>query len=111
MPNRVSMNQELPVIRKSEALYERARGLIPAGTQTLAKGPTQFVDGVAPKYLERGSGCHVWDVDGNEYIDLAMGVGPLVLGYAYPRVDDAIREQLERGITFSLMHPLEVEVA
>lgn len=111
MPNRVNMNQELPVIRQSEALYERARGLIPAGTQTLAKGPTQFVDGVAPKYLERGSGCHVWDVDGNEYIDLAMGVGPLVLGYAYPRVDAAIREQLERGITFSLMHPLEVEVA
>jgi glutamate-1-semialdehyde 2,1-aminomutase len=111
MPNRVSMNQELPIIRQSEALYERARGLIPAGTQTLAKGPTQFVDGVAPKYLERGSGCHVWDVDGNEYIDLAMGVGPLVLGYAYPRVDAAIREQLERGITFSLMHPLEVEVA
>jgi len=111
MPNRVALDQNLPNISESEALYARARGLIPAGTQTLAKGPTQFVDGVAPKYLARGKGCRVWDVDGNEYIDLSMGVGPLVLGYSYPRVDEAVREQLAQGITFSLMHPLEVEVA
>jgi glutamate-1-semialdehyde 2,1-aminomutase len=111
MPNAVALNASLPDITRSQALFERARGLIPAGTQTLAKGPTQYVDGVAPKYLQRGRGCHVWDVDGNEYIDLTMGVGPLVLGYAYPRVDAAIAEQLGRGITFSLMHPLEVEVA
>jgi glutamate-1-semialdehyde 2,1-aminomutase len=111
MPNRVAIDQDLPVIKESEALYRRARGLIPAGTQTLAKGPTQFVDGVAPKYLARGSGCHVWDVDGNEYIDLTMAVGPLVLGYCYPRVDEAIKSQLARGTTFSLMHPLEVEVS
>ena len=107
----LSTDAALPNVSASEALWERARGLIPAGTQTLAKGPTQFVGGVAPKYLARGRGSHVWDVDENEYIDLCMGVGPLVLGYAYPRVDAAIREQLERGITFSLMHPLEVEVA
>src|SRR5688572_26327727 len=111
MPNRVALDQDLPTISESEALYARARGLIPAGTQTLAKGPTQFVDGVAPKYLARGKGCRVWDVDGNQYIDLSMGVGPLVLGYSYPRVDEAVREQLAQGITFSLMHPLEVEVA
>jgi glutamate-1-semialdehyde 2,1-aminomutase len=111
MPNAVALNSSLPDITRSQALWERARSLIPAGTQTLAKGPTQYVDGVAPKYLERGSGSHVWDVDGNEYIDLTMGVGPLVLGYAYSRVDAAIAEQLGRGITFSLMHPLEVEVA
>lgn len=111
MPNRVQINRELPVIGRSQALYDRARGLIPAGTQTLAKGPTQYVDGVAPKYLVRGQGCHVWDVDDNEYIDLTMGVGPLVLGYTYPRVDRALSAQLARGITFSLMHPLEVGVS
>jgi len=82
-----------------------------AGTQTLAKGPGQYVNGVAPKYLSRGKGCRVWDVDGNEYIDLNMAIGPLSLGYGYPAVDDAIRAQLESGITFSQMHPLEVEVA
>ena len=111
MRNSVAFEQDFPNITRSQDLWRRARGLIPAGTQTLAKGPTQYVDGVAPKYLERGKGCRVWDVDGNEYIDLTMAVGPVSLGYAYARVDDAVREQLERGITFSLMHPLEVEVA
>ncbi|MFO0548325.1 MAG: aminotransferase class III-fold pyridoxal phosphate-dependent enzyme [Polyangiaceae bacterium] len=100
-----------PVITKSNELWARSVGLIPAGTQTLAKGPGQWTEGVAPKYLARGKGAHVWDVDGNEYIDLIMGVGPLSLGYGYGAVDDAIRAQLSDGITFSLMHPLEVEVA
>ncbi len=111
MPNRVALDQDFPRIAASQALWERARGLIPAGTQTLAKGPTQYVDGVAPKYLARGQGCRVWDVDGNEFIDLSMAIGPVVLGYAHPSVDRAIAEQLQSGITFSLMHPLEVEVA
>jgi glutamate-1-semialdehyde aminotransferase len=111
MPNGVRPNGEYPVIRNSEALYQRARVRIPSVTQTLAKGPTQYVNGVAPKYLERGRGCRVWDVDGNEYLDFNMGIGPISLGYCYPRVDAAIVAQLERGITFSLMHPLEVEVA
>jgi glutamate-1-semialdehyde aminotransferase len=101
----------LPRIERSEALYARALGLVPATTQTLAKGPGQFVRGVAPQYLARGRGARVWDVDGNEYLDYSMAVGPLSLGYAYPAVDDAIRAQLADGITFSLMHPLEVELA
>jgi glutamate-1-semialdehyde aminotransferase len=100
-----------PDITRSEALYARALGLIPAATQTLAKGPSQFVEGVAPKYLRRGQGVRVWDVDGNEYLDFSMGVGPLVLGYRHPEVDEAVRAQLDDGITFSLMHPLEVELA
>lgn len=106
------MNERpLPKIEKSLALGERSRGLIPAQTQTLAKGPGQYVRGVAPQYLAKGKGARVWDVDGNEYVDLQMAIGPLSLGYAYPAVDDAIRAQLADGITFSLMHPLEVEVA
>src|ERR1700682_565102 len=111
MPVHRPMTPDFPVIDESNALYRRALGLIPAATQTLAKGPGQWVRGVAPKYVQRGHGGHVVDVDGNEYIDLNMGVGPLVLGYANPTVDSAIRAQLEEGITFSLMHPLEVEVA
>ncbi len=111
MPNGVRLNPADPVITRSQALYSRAMGLIPAVTQTLAKGPGQFVEGVAPKYLARGRGSHVWDVDGNEYLDFSMAVGPISLGYAYPAVDDAIAAQLRSGITFSLMHPLEVEVA
>lgn len=101
----------LPDITRSLALAERARGLVPAQTQTLAKGPGQYVRGVAPQFLVRGKGARVWDVDGNELVDLQMAIGPLSLGYAYPAVDEAIRRQLEDGITFSLVHPLEVEVA
>ncbi len=111
MPNTVAFNESYPDITRSDEYYNRALGLIPCASQTLAKGATQFVKGVAPKFLQRGKGSHVWDVDGNEYIDFNMGVGPLSLGYAYDVVDEAIRKQLEGGITFSLVHPLEVEVA
>jgi glutamate-1-semialdehyde 2,1-aminomutase len=111
MPNKVEFNKDYPVIKKSDEYYKIALDLIPAQTQTLAKGPGQNIKGVAPKYLQKGKGSHVWDVDGNEYIDYTMGVGPLSLGYAYHKVDEAIKKQLEDGITFSLMHPLEVEIA
>ncbi len=111
MPNTVRLDQDYPDITRSNDLYARATGLIPAYSQTLAKGPGQYIKGVAPKYLQRGKGSHVWDVDGNEFIDFNMAIGPLSLGYAYDAVDDAIRAQLEEGITFSMMHPLEVEVA
>jgi glutamate-1-semialdehyde 2,1-aminomutase len=111
MSDSVRLDRGLPNITVSNRIFERANGLIPAWTQTLAKGPQQYVRGVAPKYLQRGKGARVWDVDGNEYIDLTMAVGPLVLGYGYPAVDEAVRAQLEEGVVFSLMHPLEVEVA
>lgn len=111
MPNRITSNTDYPSIEKSKALYARAEALIPAGTQTLAKGPGQYVKGVAPIYLQRAKGARVWDVDGNEFLDFNMAIGPISLGYAYEKVDAAIRRQLEDGITFSLMHPLEVEVA
>ncbi len=100
-----------PDIAASDRLYLRALGLIPNVTQTLAKGPTQHVKGVAPKYLVSGKGSHVRDVDGNEFVDFDMAIGPVSLGYCYDPVDDAVRRQLDEGITFSLMHPLEVEVA
>ena len=98
-------------LTKSNEYLSRAKKLIPCVTQTLSKGPTQYVQGVAPIYLERGNGCHVWDVDGNEYIDYVMALGPVIRGYAYPRINEAITKQLRKGISLSLMHPLEVEVA
>lgn len=110
MPNTVSFNSQFPPIAASESLYERALRVQMPVTQTLAKGPGQFTGGIAPKYLQRGKGSRVWDVDGNEYIDYNGAIGPVSLGYAYPVVDDAIRRQLEDGISFSLMHPLEVEL-
>lgn len=111
MPNRIAFNTSYPDIAHSDELYRRALNIMPPVTQTLAKGPMQHVNGVAPKFAERGKDGHIWDVDGNEFIDFNMGIGPLSLGYCYTRVDDAIREQLSRGITFSLMHRLEYEVS
>jgi glutamate-1-semialdehyde aminotransferase len=111
MANNVSANPSDPIISASDALYRRAARLIPGATQTLAKGAGQYVRGVAPKFIQRARGAHVWDVDGNQYLDFTMGVGPVVLGYGEPAVDAAIRAQLDDGITFSQPHPLEVEVA
>ena len=104
-------NEDYPVITESEKLYQRALPIMTPVTQTLAKGPGQYIKGIAPKYLKKGKGSHVWDVDGNEYLDYNMAIGPLSLGYCYPRVDEAIIEQLKDGITFSMMHELEVELA
>ena len=111
MPNKIAFNEDYPDITVSQQLYERAKPIMTPVTQTLAKGPGQYVDGIAPKYLKKGKGSHVWDVDGNEFIDYNMGIGPLSLGYAYPRVDEAIVAQLKDGITFSMMHELEVVLA
>jgi glutamate-1-semialdehyde 2,1-aminomutase len=111
MQNSVKFNPDYPDTTQSNALYQRAVKVQKPVTQTLAKGPGQFTNGVAPKYLVRGKGSHVWDVDGNEYIDFNSAIGPISLGYAYPVVDAAIENQLRDGITFSLMHPLEVELS
>ncbi|MFY8037090.1 MAG: aminotransferase class III-fold pyridoxal phosphate-dependent enzyme [Cyclobacteriaceae bacterium] len=105
------INHQYPDITISNAWYKRAQQVMFPVTQTMAKGPSQYVNGVAPKYVARGKNGHVWDVDGNEYIDYTMAVGPVSLGYAYDRVDEAIKNQLQSGITFSLMHPLEVELS
>lgn len=98
-------------IQKSLAWWARAERCIPCGTQTLSKAPNQFVRGVSPMFLARGQGAHVWDVDGNEFIDYPMALGPVILGHAYPRVIEAVAEQMRLGTTYTLMHPLEVELA
>lgn len=96
----------------SASWWARAERVIPLGTQTMSKHPSQWVGGgVHPTHIARGQGAHLFDVDGNEWIDEPMALGPILLGYAEPVIDEAIREQLAKGITFTLMHPLEVEVA
>ncbi len=111
MPNKVAFNETYPVITESDKLYQRALPIMTPVTQTLAKGPGQYVNSVAPRYLKKGKGARVWDVDGNEYLDYNMAIGPLSLGYCYPAVDEAIIRQLKDGITFSMMHELEVVFA
>ena len=64
-----------------------------------------------PGFLSRGRGGHVWDVDGTEWVDFPMALGAVLLGHAEPAVEQAIARQLRDGVSFTLMHPLEVEVA
>lgn len=98
-------------IKNSLKLKKKAESLIPGCSQTFSKAPSQFVQGVSPVFLEKGKGSHVWDVDGNRYIDYAMALGPVILGHNYPAVTGAVKKALEKGATFSLPHRLEVELA
>jgi len=96
---------------KSKAYLSRAKKTIPGCSQTFSKGPTQYVQEVSPSFLSHGKGSHVWDVDGNEYIDTILGLGPITLGYGYPRVEKAVIDQVKKGSIFSQPHYLEVELA
>jgi glutamate-1-semialdehyde aminotransferase/spore coat polysaccharide biosynthesis protein SpsF (cytidylyltransferase family) len=96
---------------RSEKWLQRSEQVIPGGAQTYSKSWRQHIRGVAPIFLERGAGARVWDVDGNEYIDLIQGLLPNLLGYAHPEVDRAVYERSKLGHSFSLAHPLEVELA
>ena len=98
-------------LSKSNAYWGRAIRVIMDGTQLYSKGPMVNVRGVAPVYLQRGAGAHVWDVDGNEYIDYTSGVGSILLGHSYPAVNQAIARQLADATNLGLIHPLEVEAA
>ena len=106
----MSTLNNLPLHRSLE-LFARAQRHIPGGSQTNSKRPVQFAFGGYPIYAERGLGGRIIDVDGNEYIDLVQALGPVILGYCYPAVDAAIAAQLERGIIYGLLSPLEVECA
>ncbi len=96
-------------IKKSQEYLKRAEKLIPGLSQTFSKAPYSYVNGIYPVYLKSGKGCKIVDVDDNEFIDYVLGLGPVTLGYCYEPVDNAIKKQLENGISFSLPHYLEVE--
>jgi len=98
-------------VEASQALLARAQKVIPGTAQTFSKGRSQFVQGVSPIFLQRGKGYRVWDVDGNEYIDYIQGLLPNILGYANDEVNAAHAAQVAQGHSFSLPHPLEVELA
>ena len=98
-------------LAQSQAWFERSKKVIPGCAQTFSKGYTQYVQGVAPIFLQRGKGCRVWDVDGNDYIDYVQGLLPNILGYAHEEVNAAATAQMAEGHSFSLPHPLEVQLA
>ena len=96
---------------QSNNFKNNARKIIPHQTGTFSRAASSYVEGVFPTYITSGKGSHFTDVDGNEFIDYLMGLGPITLGYSYPAVNEAIIEQVKQGILFSLPHKIEYEVS
>ena len=92
---------------ESQRLWQQAQELIPGGSQgTRCPLYPEF-----PNYFDRAKGCRMWDVDGNEFIDLLCSIGPIILGYAYDRVDDAVCEIVRKSFQSSGNHPVQLELA
>ena len=94
---------------KSEQLFIEAQKYIPGGVNSPVRS-FQAVGGTPP-FIARGHGSHVWDVDGNEYIDFLGSWGPLILGHANPNVVEALKRASEEGTSFGAPVELEVELA
>ena len=86
----------LTVSSASRALQHRAHELIPGGAHTYAKGDDQYPQ-EAPPFIARGEGCHVWDLEGREFIEFGMGLRSVGLGHAFPAVVEAVRRELGNG--------------
>jgi len=85
---------------QSEELLQRSARCIPNGIYG-HQAPAALVPGAYPYFFERGEGAHVWDVDGNEYIDYMCSYGPIVLGHCHPKVEEAVRTQMRAGSCFN----------
>ena len=86
------------------------RDLIPGGAHTYAKGEDQYPEGMAP-VIERGAGCRVWDLDGNEFVEYGSGLRSTILGHGFEPVIRAVQRQLADGVNFVRPHRLEREAA
>lgn len=99
-----------PLLPRSAELNARLHRMVPGGAHTYAKGDDQYPEGLAP-VISRGHGSHVWDVDGNEYIEYGSGLRSVSLGHAHPRVVEAVRRELDRGANFVRPSVVEADAA
>jgi len=99
-------------MNKGILLYEKAKKIIPGGTQLLSKRPEMFLPDLWPAYYDKAKGCKVWDLDGNDYIDMSyMGIGACILGYADKDINIAVKKAIDKGNMSTLNCPEEVELA
>ena len=75
------------------------------------KSSLQWPLGASPMFFEKGKGCNIYDVDGNKYIDYLLALLPIILGYRDVDVDRAVKRQINKGVIFSMSHPIEIELA
>lgn len=113
-PDRTPCEQSQPEkamkLSESRLLQARSHVIIPGGSHTYAKGDDQFPE-QAPGFIARGKGCHVWDVDGNEFIEYGMGLRAVTLGHAFEPVLEAAHRQMQLGSNFSRPAKIEVDLA
>src|SRR5499426_2263699 len=96
-------------ISSSEALFRRARRVIPGGVNSPVRACRAV--GGQPLFISHGDGCHIVDSDGRRYIDMISSWGPLILGHAHPEVLDAVQEVMADGTSFGAPTELEVMFA
>ena len=96
-------------LTKSMSLFADAQRLTPGGVGGIRR-PYNFVVGEYPIFVSHGRGGHIFDVDGNEYIDMLCGYGPIILGYVEPEINDAVKERMDTGFCFSLVQPIQNEL-
>jgi len=97
--------------KKSIEALQIAEELIPLGSQTFSKSPTQYPRGISPHFISAADGAYVWDLDGNKYVDLVNSLASITLGYRNKKVDKAVKKQIKKGVIYSLPGILETEVA
>lgn len=116
-PELFSVNQTIKrnegtTMGTGQKLWKRAKEVIPGGNMLLSKRAEMFLPELWPAYFSRAKGCKVWDMDGNEYIDMSiMGVGTNILGYGHQEVDDAVRGTIDAGNMSTFNCPEEVYLA
>lgn len=96
-------------LEKSLAMLKEAKELTPGGMLGIRR-PYNFVEGEYPVFIERGYGGHIVDVDGNDYIDMLCSYGPIILGYIEDEINEAVKEQMDKGFCFSLVQELQNEL-
>ena len=95
-----------------QKLWKRAKQVIPGGNMLLSKRAEMFLPDQWPAYFSKAKGCKVWDLDGNEYIDMSiMGIGTNILGYGHPEVDEAVQQTVSAGNMSTFNCPEEVYLA
>ena len=95
-----------------QKLWKRAKQVIPGGNMLLSKRAEMFLPDQWPAYFSKSKGCKVWDLDGNEYIDMSiMSIGTNILGYGHQEVDDAVRGTIDAGNMSTFNCPEEVYLA
>ncbi len=97
-------------MKKNTVFQKRALQFIPGGAHTYSKGDDQFPSN-APKIIDYGKDCYLWDVDGNKFTDFGMSLGTVLLGHAYEPVLEAVRKELDRGVNFVRPSILEGQLA